>query len=276
MDVTRAKLVKLVEEGKVDAGEFLPKFINVLKEKTEAGLPEALNKTFTAAGRLKNAFQAFVDVLFRSGVDELFGTILNILTDLFTIAKPFVALFGSTLFTILRNVLFIFELIFAAIADVVKWVDYFVRKITGKGLTDWLMLLGEMLGHILTIFTSIVSKGIKGVGWLINKFQTISGIFRWIRSTWQDIVKYIAKAIDMVPFLNKAAKSGAVAGRAVSAAGGKMTPEAVGSMAKASGTINAANRFVDVKLDMSEDAKQMIDVRVEGMTSSKIDHDSRE
>lgn len=276
MDVTRAELVKLVEQGKVDAAEFLPNFINVLKEKTEAGLPEALNKTFTAAGRLKNAFQSFVDVLFRSGIDELFGTILNILTDLFTIAKPFVALFGSALFTVLRNILFIFELIFAAIADAVKWFDYFIRKVTGKGVTDWLMLIGEMLGHIITMWQGAIANAIRGIGKLIRHLNTVKGIFGYFRDVWKSIVGYIARAIKMLPGLGKAAQGTTGAGKAIMTAGGKMTPEAVGHMARGSATINAANRFLDFKIDMSEDAKQMIDVRVEGMTSGKIDHDARE
>lgn len=284
MGVTRAELFKLAEQGKIASDEFIPKFSDELEKRTKKGVPDALNKTFTAVGRLKTAFQEWVDVLFRSGVDELFATVLNILSDLFTITKPFVALFGSAFFTVLRNILSVFEFIFAILADIIKLIDYGVKKLLktfgiSAGLSEVMMLLGTIIGHLITLFAGAFTKGIQATKYIVGEFSTLGGIFTWFRNLWDDIVKLIQKAMSYMPTLNFAAQKAAPAGKALAGLGGKVSAGAIEKSSRVAGGINFAKgtgRDVYVHINKKDGTDELIDAHVEEGTSSKLNHDSRE
>lgn len=276
MGVTRAELVKLIEQGKVAADEFLPNFIDVLHGKAKGGLPDALKKTFTAVGRLKNAFQTFVDVLFRSGVDDFFATVLNIVSDLFKIAEPFVALFGTTFFTILKNLLLPIRLIFALVSDLIRLLDRGMNEAIGVGLTDSLIFIGKVLGNILSFFSSAIIGIAKGIGWVISKIGILGNVLKPIWNILKNVIDTVATFMGKGGTASNMVRKAGNVSSSIARVGQKVKPEMLAHAAKFGPVSEAARQGVDVSVKLRGDADSMFKASVENNTSGRLDSDTRE
>lgn len=168
MNMTTAEFLKAMEQGQITAEKFLPVFTKALRAEAEPGIAKALKTTNVAMKKMIQNGKLLVRALFNAGLGDLFTEIFNMLSDIFRIMEPILALFVSFGTTILRAVIFPIRLAIALVADLIKLIDYAM----GGNLTQVMVVLGKIAGFVATIFGSLVKTIrpiFKAFSWMFGK-----------------------------------------------------------------------------------------------------------
>lgn len=225
MNVTQEELNKMLEDGKVYAEDFLPKFAKELKKTFESGLPAAAKSMQASINKKNNAILSFkrnTAQLFRpliieiqNSVPKILGYIQKLLPKLFTLKDGVLRIINafkpltSVLFSVgesmggttsaiqwlqgaMENVADVIEIIATGLGTLIKWLQPIAPLIKGIaivwGVLNVVMALNPILATVLAISALI---GIVTIAY--NKVGRFRG---GVLAAWE-IIKGFGRAIKI-------------------------------------------------------------------------------
>lgn len=173
MGMTENKLKQLMDNGKIDADKFLPKFASQLKTTFQEGLPAAANSMQAAMNKKENAITVFWERL-----SELFGPGVN---ELIMKGAAFVDYFGDLIISMKPVGLAVLSIIMAlkplwdSIGNLISKFDFLnIGAGNAAGVLNGVATVVEVLANGVGLFIDILAPvapllvGIVAITWLWN------------------------------------------------------------------------------------------------------------
>lgn len=100
MGITSKEFFKLVESGKLLAGDFLPRFTNQMRQqiRDNGSLQAGMKKLVSQQARFTNSFKFMIDKIFQSKAAEVLGNMFKGMGDGIEAATPWLVDMGQVLF----------------------------------------------------------------------------------------------------------------------------------------------------------------------------------
>lgn len=164
-------LLKMMEDGKLDPNEALPKFFEEMRKRSESMLPEYFKTSRFAQGSMNKAAEDSLKVFASEGGDKGFTNFFNRMTEAMKAAQPLIkALAGSfeDLTKVLQAPIYMFDRMNQTLTILSQTTGIAEKNFTNLAMVGGLMM--TKWGRVGMIFTTMlialedISMGVSGEG----------------------------------------------------------------------------------------------------------------
>lgn len=124
LGVTTKEFIKMMEQGKILAKDFWPKFFKQMRKITDPSLQKAMQSFAAGQERMMNTFDRLKNTLFTRGFEDVFVSIMDSITSLMTALDRVVdSGLGKALEGIVKGFIFLPQLVMFAADDLTFWIS---------------------------------------------------------------------------------------------------------------------------------------------------------